>query len=167
MLRFQVQCAVSEQVDIFPPSFENDPIRRALDCLKEGFQIIGFDWNYIYLNPAAARHGRRAPRELIGGSMMDAYPGIDRTPLFDVLRRAMDERTSHVLENQFTFPDGTTRWFELRVQPVPEGICVYSSDIEHRKRAQVALERRVHRQGVDVPLWARIRQLFTRGGREA
>jgi PAS domain S-box-containing protein len=129
---------MSEQVDIFPPAVDEDPIRRSLDCLREGFQIIGFDWKYIYVNPAAARHGRRSAGELIGQKMTQAYPGIDRTPMFETLRQAMDERTSHVLENEFTFPDGSTRWFEIRVQPVPEGICVYSSDIEHRKRREQA-----------------------------
>jgi hypothetical protein len=48
----------------------------------------------------------------------------------------MEQRTSEVLENEFTFPDGTTRWFELRIRPVPAGICIYSADIEHRKRPQ-------------------------------
>ncbi len=28
------------------------------------------------------------------------------------------------------------RWFELRIQPVPAGICVYSSDIDDRKRRE-------------------------------
>ena len=125
-----------DQVDIFPPSLEGDPIRRALDCLQEGFQIIGFDWTYIYLNPAAARHGRRPARDLIGTPMMEAYPGIDKTPMFAVLRRCMEERTSQVIETPFTFPDGITRWFEIRVQPVPEGICIYSSDIDARKRRE-------------------------------
>jgi hypothetical protein len=50
----------------------------------------------------------------------------------------MAERTTHVLENEFTFPDGSRRWFELRIQPVPTGICVYSSDIDDRKRRDLA-----------------------------
>jgi hypothetical protein len=87
----------------------------------------------VYVNPAAARHGRRDASALIGRPMMEAYPGIDRTPLFDVLRRCMEQRTSAVVENQFTFPDGSTQWFELRIRPVPAGICIYSVDIEHRK----------------------------------
>jgi hypothetical protein len=58
----------------------------------------------------------------------------------------MEARISRDFENQFTFPDGTTRWFELRVRPVPAGICIYSADIEVRKRPQ--------------PLGQRIRQLF-------
>ena len=49
---------MSELVGVFPPSVDQDPLRRALDCLQEGFQIIGYDWHYIYVNPAAARHGR-------------------------------------------------------------------------------------------------------------
>ena len=155
---------MSEKVDIFPPTLERDPIRRALDCLQEGFQIIGFDWTYVYLNPAAARHGRRPARDLIGRPMMEAYPGIDRTPLFTVLRRCLEERSSHVMENQFTFPDGTTRWFELRIQPVPEGICIYSSDIESRKRRESTRDVPAPGAGERQPLMGRIRQ-FLRGPR--
>lgn len=136
---------MAEPVHIHPPSV-HDPVRAALDCLAEGFQIIDADWKYVYVNPAAARHGRREAAALIGIAMMDAYPGIDRTPLFAVLRTCMEKRTSEVIENQFTFPDGSTQWFELRIRPVPAGICIYSADIESRKRPQ--------------PLAHRIRQLF-------
>ena len=136
---------MAEPVHIHPPSV-HDPVRAALDCLAEGFQIIDADWKYVYVNPAAAKHGRREAAALIGRPMMDAYPGIDRTPLFAVLRTCMEKRTSEVIENQFTFPDGSTQWFELRIRPVPAGICIYSADIESRKRPQ--------------PLAQRIRQLF-------
>ena len=57
---------MSELVGVFPPSLNHDPVRRALDCLQEGFQIIGYDWHYVYVNPAAARHGRRPAEELVG-----------------------------------------------------------------------------------------------------
>jgi len=136
---------MAEPVHIHPPSV-HDPVRAALDCLAEGFQIIDADWKYVYVNPAAAKHGRRQAAALIGTAMMDAYPGIDRTPLFAVLRTCMEQRTSEVVENQFTFPDGSTQWFELRIRPVPAGICIYSADIESRKRPQ--------------PLAQRIKQLF-------
>ncbi len=147
---------MSEHTGLLPPPIDGDPLRRALDCLREGFQIVGFDWRYVYLNPAAASHGRRAARDLIGAPMAEAYPGIDRTPMFAVLRRCMEERTSEVLENEFTFPDGTTRWFEIRVQPVPEGICIYSADIDSRKRRQLARAERRSRPS----LLQRIRQMF-------
>src|SRR5262245_54313126 len=135
-----------ESAQVHPPSVRQDDVRAALDTLKEGFQIIGPDWRYVYVNPAAARHGRREVSELIGKPMMDVYPGIDATPMFEVLQQCMEQRTSHILENHFTFPDGTTQWFELRIRPVPAGICIYSADIETRKRPQ--------------PFAQRLRQLF-------
>ena len=79
------------------------------------------------------------PQELIGHSIFEEYPGIDQTPMFAKLRRSMEDRLPQVFETEFTFPDGTTRWFELRVQPAPEGICVYSSDIDQRKRRRAGI----------------------------
>jgi len=125
---------MSELVSVLPPSLDRDPLRLALDCLEEGFQILDRNWHYVYLNPAAARHSRRPARDLIGQSIFEEYPGIDQTPMFARLRRSMEERVPQVFENEFTFPDGSKRWFELRVQPAAEGICVYSTDIDERKR---------------------------------
>lgn len=125
---------MAEPVHVHPPTAHQDPLRVALDYLEEGFQIIGPDWRYVYVNPAAARHGRREASELIGRPLIEAYPGIEGTPLFDIMQECMEQRTSRVLENHFTFPDGSTQWFELRIRPVPAGICIYSCDIEHRKR---------------------------------
>lgn len=132
---------MTEPVHILPPTILEDPVRAALDSLTEGFQIIGADWRYVYVNPAAARHGRRSVSALIGVPIIEAYPGIDRTPLFGLMRQCMEERTSEMIENEFTFPDGSTRWFELRIRPVPVGICIYSADIEHRKRPRSLVQR--------------------------
>lgn len=113
--------------------------RSTLDSLLEGFQILAPDWRYLYVNPAAARHGRRTPEELIGVRIMDAYPGIEQTALFAVMTRCMTDRTNERLENQFVYGEGLSRWFELRIEPVPEGLCIHSVDIEARKNAEDAL----------------------------
>lgn len=131
--------------------------RETLDHLLEGFQIIGPDWRYLYVNPVAAGHGRTTPDQLHGKTMMEAYPGIESTPLFAALQRCMTERVADRLENHFQFADAPPRWFELRVEPVPEGLCVHSIDIEDRKRAEVVtrdanleLERRVAERTVEL-----------------
>jgi PAS domain S-box-containing protein len=133
------------------------PFRSTLDHLLEGFQIIAHDWTYVYVNPAAARHGRRSPDELHGRKMWEAYPGIQDTPLFAVLTRCMRERTATSFENQFAYPGGTTRWFELRVVPVPEGLCVHSFDVQARKDADAAL-RKLNRD-LEARVTERTRQL--------
>ena len=52
----------------------------------------------------------------------------------------MEERVADEFDNLFSFPDGRSRWFEIRVEPVPEGICVYSIDIHERKLWQLEVE---------------------------
>ncbi len=113
--------------------------RRTLDNVLEGCQLIDFDWRYLYLNDAAARHNRRPNAELLGRRMPDEWPGIAETRVFQVLRRCLEERVAHHEEVEFPFPDGTAGWFDVRVQPVPEGIFVLSIDITERRRAQQAL----------------------------
>ncbi|MGQ0600640.1 MAG: PAS domain-containing protein, partial [Anaerolineales bacterium] len=116
-----------------------------LDHMLEGCQIIGFDWRYLYINAAAARHGRRTPDELLGRTMMEMYPGIEGTATYALLQRCLQERVSLDTENEFTFPDGTTGWFELRIHPVPEGVFVLSIDITARKQAEQEIEQQLNR----------------------
>ncbi|MGD8403313.1 MAG: PAS domain S-box protein [Anaerolineales bacterium] len=113
--------------------------RHTLDLMMEGCQIIGFNWRYLYLNDVADEHNRRPKEELLGKKYTDIWPGIESTRLFSVLRRCMEERVSQSLENEFTFLDGSTGWFELRIYPVPEGVVILSIDITDRKQTEQAL----------------------------
>ena len=113
--------------------------RSALENLREGCQIIDRDWRYLYLNPAAARHGQSTVDALTGRTMMEVYPGIETTPTFAVLRECMETNSGRTIENFFELPDGTVGCFEIIVQPVPEGLFVMSLDITERKRVETAL----------------------------
>jgi signal transduction histidine kinase len=115
--------------------------RSVLDNLLEGCQVVGADYRYLYVNAAAAHHGRSAPEALVGRTMMEAYPGIDATEMFGVLRRCMEERASARMVNEFAFPDGSQGWFELRFEPVPEGVVILSIDVTELERAKLALRR--------------------------
>jgi PAS domain S-box-containing protein len=113
--------------------------RNTLDNMLEGCQIIDFDWRYVYLNAAAAEHARRPKEELLGHTMMEAYPGIEKTEMFKQLKRCMEKRVSHRMENEFIYPDGSQGWFELSFEPVAEGVFILSIDITERKQAEEAL----------------------------
>jgi len=107
--------------------------------MMEGFQVIDYKWRYIYVNDAAVKHGHTTKKDLIGKTMMEAYPGIEKTKMFSVLRRCMKKRATAQIENEFTYHNGEKRWFNLSIQPVPEGIFILSIDITERKKAEEAL----------------------------
>jgi PAS domain S-box-containing protein len=113
--------------------------QSTVDNMREGFQIIGFDWRYVYVNNAVAAQGKRAKEELLGKTMMEMYPGIENTKFFTHLRRCMDERVAHSMENKFEYPDGTSAWFALKMEPVNEGVLILSVDINEQKEDQKKL----------------------------
>lgn len=111
-----------------------------LENLLEGCQIISRDWFYLYLNDAAAKHGKTTVGNLLGKTMMEAYPGIEQTELFSIMKRCMDERLMHRMENEFIYPDGSKGWFVLSIEPVPEGLFILSQDITDRKRDELRIQ---------------------------
>jgi PAS domain-containing protein len=113
--------------------------RSTLDNIWEGCQIIGFDWRYLYINPAAAEQGKQIPEALLGRTMMDVYPGIEQTDLFATLQQCMQARVPAQLENEFVFPDGSRGSYELRIQPVPEGLLIFSFNITNHEEDKATL----------------------------
>ncbi len=107
-----------------------------LDSLQEGIQIIDYQWRYVYVNAVMQQQGKTRREELIGRTMMDAYAGIELTPLFEVLKACMHDREPRRIENQFTCLDLSVRWFDLRISAVPEGICILSIDITSNKETE-------------------------------
>lgn len=108
---------------------------NTLDNLIEGFQLIGFDWKYLYVNHATVKQSKLTSKEdLLGYTMMEKFPGIDKTEMFRLLKKCMKNRVSINFENEFTFPDGSIGWFELRMEPVPKGVFILSMDISDRKK---------------------------------
>jgi PAS domain S-box-containing protein len=119
---------------------QEERYRSTLDNMLEGCQIIGYDWRYLYMNDSAARHGETTRERLVGRTMMEAYPGIENTAMFAQMSRCMAQRTSHRMENQFFYPNGSSRWFELSMQPAPEGLFVLSQDITVRKKTEEQIQ---------------------------
>jgi PAS domain S-box-containing protein len=113
--------------------------RSTLDKMMEGCQIIDREWRYVYLNDVAVTNSRKEKNKLIGRTMMECFPGIEKTSMFETLQDSMENRTLHEMKNEFTYEDGSKAWFELYVQPVPEGIFILSLDVTQRKLAESRL----------------------------
>lgn len=113
--------------------------RNTLDHLLEGCQIIGYNWKYLYLNKSAETHNHRPNSELIGQRYMDMWPGIEKTEVFGSIKRSLEKRESFHFEYKFIYPNGNSAWFDLSIQPVPEGVFLLSIDITERRKAEQEL----------------------------
>lgn len=97
-----------------------------IENMIEGAQLIGYDWKYLYINKALEEQAGVKREDLIGKKMTEVYPGIENSDMFHHLEDAMIHKYPMVFNNEFTFPDGHTEYFELSVQPVNEGLFVLS-----------------------------------------
>jgi signal transduction histidine kinase len=114
-------------------------LQATLDIMLEGCQLIGFGWEYLYLNDAAVAQNRRPRAAFEGRTMLEAFQGLEQTDVFAVLKRSMETRSHERFETQFMFPDGASRWFDLSVQPVEEGIFILSHDVTERKQTEIEI----------------------------
>lgn len=134
-----------------PPEVLADLLRRVSD----GIVVLDRDWNYLYVNNAAAAMFGRRPEDLVGRHIWTEFPeGVDQ-PFHLAYKRAIatQERTS--IEEYYAPWD---RWFENRIFPSPDGLTILFQEITERKRAQLAAEDAVERmnlllRGTETGLW--------------
>lgn len=107
-----------------------------LDLMLEGVQVLDYNWRYLYVNEAVLQHSRYSREELMGHTLLEKYPGFEQSELFQTLQHCMTNRVSEKLQSEFPFADGSIGYFDLRVQPVPEGIAIFSIERTDFKRAE-------------------------------
>lgn len=52
----------------------------------------------------------------------------------------MRERAFYQTESEIILSDGAKEWFEISIQPVPEGLLILSKDITERKQSQEKMQ---------------------------
>lgn len=122
-----------------------------IENMIEGAQIISRDWRYLYVNKSLTRQVNLNKEELIGKKMEEVYPGIEKTHMFKQLEIAMNESKSMMLYNEFKFPDGSIDFFELIIQPIPEGLFIMSMVINDR--VKMDLERKKYVEQLEEMLY--------------
>lgn len=123
--------------------------RTTLDNMMEGCQIINFNYKLIYINDAAVKQIHKSRQELVGRTIMEIYPGIEKTEFFIHLKKCLEERSAHYLENDFTYSDGSSGWFQYALEPVPEGVFILSTDItKERKLNEELIKHKEHLEDI-------------------
>jgi PAS domain S-box-containing protein len=105
----------------------------SLDNILEGCQVLDPNLNYLFINKAAEKHNKRSKEELLGKSYVDCWPGIENSEVYRLIKDCTENQVSHRLLNEFTFPTGEEGWFDLSIQPIPEGVFILSIDVTEQK----------------------------------
>ena len=111
-----------------------------LDNLLCGIQILDSQWRYVYVNKLAEQHARLKREQLIGRTIGEKFPGLQDSELFQAMRACEQQQQSRQFENFFEYPDGSTAWFELHIQPIAAGLLIISNDITQRKSVEQELK---------------------------
>lgn len=113
--------------------------QNVFDSLLEGIQILDFNWCFLYVNATLCNQVSLIKEDLIGKNIKDKFPGIETTEIFKVLTDCMVNGKIKHLQNEYVFNDTTTKWFELTIKPVKEGICILSVDITQHKKSELKI----------------------------
>ena len=111
--------------------------------MTDGFFVLDHDWRITYINGAGERFLDRTPGDLVGKSVWEEFPGTVGSEFEQVYRRVAVTRVS---ESFTAYYPNFDSWYEVAVNPAPEGLTVYFRDVTEQKlsegRLQASEERR-------------------------
>lgn len=110
--------------------------KLAFDQLHEGVQILDRELQFLYVNNVTEKHGRKTLEELRGKKMIECFPDLEETEMYQLLLQTLEDGKHRKMENKFYYEDKSFKWFELHFEPHDEGILIRSFDISDRKRLE-------------------------------
>lgn len=114
----------------------NARIANLLETMTDGFVALDRHWRYVFVNRRAGEILNRLPELLVGKVIWEEFPESVGQPVHDSYQQAMREGVALQTESYYAPWD---RWFENRIFPTEDGICVYFQEITERKRGALAL----------------------------
>jgi len=128
-----------------------------LERIGEAVFIIGRNFHLLDVNAECARLDGRSREEIVGRHILEVWPHIDGTALWETYQRSMATGEAETLEVNFVYRDKLV-WRDVRMYPVDEGVAVFYRDITDRKLAAAALVESESRfeaivESIDPMIW--------------
>ena len=115
------------------PPPDNLPLAPILDSIGEAIQIIDTEWNFFYINQAAADLGGKVALEIRGKNVWEEFPELVGSTLEDACRRAMREQVRQDFEFYFS---RSAKWYEIHLHPAQHYLTLYATEITRRCKFQ-------------------------------
>ncbi len=110
---------------------------KILERITDAFYAIDNQWRFTYINKQAAKFIRGKEQELIGTSILQAFPTLIGSEVEKNFQKAFTEQVAVHFETPSNVFPGI--WFDMHVYPSVDGISVYFRDISEKKKIQQQL----------------------------
>ena len=123
--------------------------------LLEGVQVISDDLRYVYLNESVKKQAGIQHRDVIGLKCESVFSGIEQSNAFVKIQECIRTGEPINFMNRFDFPDGSTGYFELRMNRTQDGVLLFSVDRTDEMRKE-ELVRLANKRYETMPIIARV-----------
>ena len=111
-----------------------------LESIPDAVIVISYDWKILITNDDACQlFVKTSKEELIGANLLERFPGFIETNIYRGIQTVMKNGTTDVIVESHSYDGVHTRWFEVHIYPVSEGIMLINIDITERILAETAL----------------------------
>jgi PAS domain-containing protein len=104
-----------------------------LDNITDAFFSLNARWEFSYVNRQTVTTLNCEPKDLLGKSIWDVYPGTVGSEFERMYRKAAQERVALTFNSYYPDHD---RWYDVNVYPSSGGLSVYFRDITARMREE-------------------------------
>ena len=108
-------------------------VHLILDFMMEECQIVGFNWECKYFNNLTYVPKQINRNSLIGKSILEIWPDIQKTKFFPAINQCLVDKISSHVDNEPIVREGKTHWYNFNIQSIPEGALILAVDITTRK----------------------------------
>ena len=104
-----------------------------LNRINDGVISLDKDWNYLFINDAAAVHFPDGREDALGKNILEVDPDIINSSLWEMAKKAVETMS----EREFTtFNETLNRWYSVKIYPSENGITVFYRDITNEKKIE-------------------------------
>ncbi|MBD2752821.1 PAS domain-containing sensor histidine kinase [Spirosoma validum] len=111
---------------------------KALQAVRDENGAI-IDFVVIVINQMGATIRQRSVREIVGNQILQLFPGVRESGLFDQYVQVAETRESRRIHTKY--PGGAAEsWYDMSLVPFGDGLTVTYTDSSENRKAQQALE---------------------------
>lgn len=111
----------------------NERLTDVLESITDAFFALDGSRRFTFVNRRAEQFLGRTRDELLGASVLDAFPAASGSRFHEESRKAAESGEPGHFEE---FYPPLAAWFEVRVYPSKDGLAIYFQDITGRKKSE-------------------------------